>query len=59
MYLDQHHLINIFANNGSKSGDFASGASNYINGNGIIAVELIENPKVDVLRPTSFDRYIR
>ena len=35
-----------------------SSASNYINGTGIIQVEIVEIPKVDVLKPSSFDKYI-
>ena len=35
-----------------------SSASNYSNGKGIIDVELLEIPKVDVLKPSSFDKYI-
>ena len=35
-----------------------SSASNYINGVGVVAVELVEIPKVDVLKPSSFDKYI-
>jgi hypothetical protein len=35
-----------------------SSASNYMNGIGIIQVEIVEIPKVDVLKPSSFDKYI-
>lgn len=35
-----------------------SSASNYINGKGIINIELIKIPKVNVLNPSSFDKYI-
>ena len=42
----------------SKPQDYIySSASNYINGVGIVAVELVEIPKVDVLKPSSFDKY--
>ena len=36
-----------------------SSASNYINGTGVVEVELIEIPKVNTLKPYSFDDYIR
>jgi REP element-mobilizing transposase RayT len=35
-----------------------SSANNYVNGIGIIEVELLEIPKVNVLKPSSFDKYI-
>jgi hypothetical protein len=35
-----------------------SSASNYMSGTGIIQVEIVEIPKVDVLKPSSFDKYI-
>ena len=35
-----------------------SSANNYVNGIGIIEVELLEIPKVEVLKPSSFDKYI-
>lgn len=35
-----------------------SSANNYVNGTGIVEVELLEIPKVDVLKPSSFDKYI-
>jgi len=58
--LDYIHMNPVRAGIVLKVEDYNySSASNYVNGNGIIAVELIENPKVDVLRPTSFDKYIR
>ena len=58
--LDYIHMNPVRAGIVLKVEDYIySSASNYVNGNGIIAVELLENPKVDVLRPTSFDKYIR
>ncbi len=35
-----------------------SSASNYIEGKGVIDVEIVEIPKVDVLKATSFDKYL-
>ena len=35
-----------------------SSSSNYVNGTGIIEIELLEIPKVDVLKPCSFDKDI-
>ena len=58
--LDYIHMNPVRAGIVLKVEDYIySSASNYVNGNGIIAVELLENPKVDVFRPTSFDKYIR
>ncbi len=58
--LDYIHMNPVRAGIVLKVEDYIySSSSNYVNGNGIIAVELLENPKVDVLRPTSFDRYFR
>jgi hypothetical protein len=34
-----------------------SSASNYINGTGVVEVELIKIPKVDKIKPSSFDKY--
>lgn len=36
-----------------------SSASNYVNGTGVIEIELLEIPKVDVSKSSSFDKYIR
>ena len=35
-----------------------SDASNYVNETGVVKVELIEIPQVDMLKPSSFDKYI-
>jgi hypothetical protein len=34
-----------------------SSTSNYVNGTGVVEVELIAIPKVDTLKPSSFDKY--
>jgi REP element-mobilizing transposase RayT len=36
-----------------------SSASNYINDKGIIAIEKVDNPIVDVLKPSSFNKYLQ
>jgi REP element-mobilizing transposase RayT len=57
--LDYIHMNPVRAGIVMKIEDYIySSANNYINGNGIIAIELLENPNVNVLRPTSFDKYI-
>jgi REP element-mobilizing transposase RayT len=42
----------------NPKGYIYSSASNYIDGKGIIYVEIVEIPKVDVLKSSSFDRYL-
>jgi hypothetical protein len=57
--LDYIHTNPVQAGIVDKMGDYVySSASNYINGKGIIDVEKIEIPKVDVLKPSSFNKYI-
>jgi REP element-mobilizing transposase RayT len=57
--LDYIHMNPVRAGIVMKIEDYIySSASNYINGNGIIEVELLEIPKVDVLKPSSFEKYI-
>ena len=36
-----------------------SSASNYINGKGIIEIDVLQIPKVDVKKPSSFEKYIK
>ncbi|MCL9807727.1 transposase [Flavobacterium amniphilum] len=57
--LDYIHLNPVRAGIVSKASEYVySSASNYINGVGIVNIELIEIPKVDVLKVSSFDKYI-
>jgi REP element-mobilizing transposase RayT len=57
--LDYIHMNPVRAGIVTKMDDYIySSASNYINGTGIIQVEIVEIPKVDVLKPSSFDKYI-
>ena len=57
--LDYIHMNPVRAGIVLKIEDYIySSASNYVNREGIIEVELLEIPKVDVLKPSSFDKYI-
>ena len=57
--LDYIHMNPVRAGIVTRIDDYIySSASNYINGVGLIRVELLEIPKVDVLKPSSFDKYI-
>ncbi|MES2862782.1 MAG: transposase [Bacteroidota bacterium] len=57
--LDYIHMNPVRAGIVTKIEDYIySSASNYVNGTGIIQIELLEIPKVDVLKPSSFDKYI-
>lgn len=57
--LDYIHMNPVRAGIVSVIEDYIySSASNYVNGAGIIEVELLEIPKVDVLKTSSFDKYI-
>jgi hypothetical protein len=57
--LDYIHMNPVRAGIVIKMDDYLySSASNYMNGAGIIQVEIVEIPKVDVLKPSSFDKYI-
>ena len=57
--LDYIHMNPVRAGIVSKIDDYIySSGSNYVNGTGIIKVELLEIPKVDVLKSSSFDKYI-
>ena len=57
--LDYIHMNPVRAGIVIKMDDYLySSASNYMNGTGIIQVEIVEIPKVDVLKPSSFDKYI-
>ncbi|MEZ4853779.1 transposase [Flavobacterium sp.] len=57
--LDYIHMNPIRAGIVSNIEDYIySSASNYVNGTGVIEVELLEIPKVDVLKPSSFEKYI-
>lgn len=57
--LDYIHMNPVRAGIVIKINDYLySSASNYMNGTGIIQVEIVEIPKVDVLKPSSFDKYI-
>ncbi|MBC5834452.1 transposase [Flavobacterium sp. F372] len=57
--LDYIHMNPVRAGIVIKMDDYLySSASNYMNGTGIIQVEIVEIPKVDVLKQSSFDKYI-
>ena len=57
--LDYIHMNPVRAGIVIKMDDYLySSASNYMSGTGIIQVEIVEIPKVDVLKPSSFDKYI-
>lgn len=57
--LDYIHMNPVRAGIVLKIEDYIySSASNYVNGAGIIEVELLEIPKINVLKPSSFDKYI-
>jgi REP element-mobilizing transposase RayT len=57
--LDYIHMNPVRSGIVKKIDDYIySSASNYVNGTGIVEVELLEIPKVDVLKPSSFDKYI-
>ena len=57
--LDYIHMNPVRAGIVTRIDDYIySSASNYINGVGLNRVELLEIPKVDVLKPSSFDKYI-
>lgn len=57
--LDYIHMNPVRAGIVIKIEDYIySSASNYVNGAGIIEVELLEIPKINVLKPSSFDKYI-
>ena len=57
--LDYIHMNPVRAGIVIKMDDYLySSASNYMNGTGIIQVEIVEIPKVEVLKPSSFDKYI-
>jgi len=57
--LDYIHMNPVRAGIVSNIEDYIySSASNYVNGKGIIEVELLEIPKVDILKPSSFNKYI-
>ena len=57
--LDYIHMNPLRAGIVTRIDDYIySSASNYINGVGLNRVELLEIPKVDVLKPSSFDKYI-
>lgn len=57
--LDYIHMNPVSAGIVIKIEDYIySSASNYVNGaGGIIEVELLEIPKIYVLKPSSFDKY--
>ena len=57
--LDYIHMNPVRAGIVIKMDDYVySSASNYMNVTGIIQVEIVEIPKVDVLKQSSFDKYI-
>jgi uncharacterized Fe-S cluster-containing MiaB family protein len=57
--LDYIHMNPVRAGIVSNIEDYIySSSSNYVNGTGIIEIELLEIPKVDVLKPCSFDKDI-
>lgn len=57
--LDYIHMNPVRSGIVSKIEDYIySSANNYVNGTEIVEVELLEIPKVDVLKPSSFDKYI-
>ena len=57
--LDYIHMNPVRAGIVIKMDDYLySSASNYMSGTGIIQVEIVEIPKVDVLKQSSFDKYI-
>jgi REP element-mobilizing transposase RayT len=56
--LDYIHLNPVRSGIVSKIDDYVySSASNYTTGKGIITVELVENPIVNILNPVSFEKY--
>lgn len=58
--LDYIHMNPIHAGIVLKMEDYVySSASNYINGKGIIEIDLLQIPKVDVKKPSSFEKYIK
>ena len=57
--LDYIHMNPVRSGIVKKIDDYIySSTSNYVNGTGIVEVELLEIPKVDVFKPSSFDKYI-
>ena len=57
--LDYIHMNPVRAGIVNKMEDYIySSASNYVNNEGLLKVELAEMPKVDVLRPSSINKYI-
>lgn len=57
--LDYIHMNPVRAGMVLNQQDYVySSASNYVFGKGIIKVELVEIPKVNVLKPSSFEKYI-
>ncbi|HEX5743736.1 MAG TPA: transposase [Flavobacteriaceae bacterium] len=56
--LDYIHLNPIRAGVVYKASDYIySSASNYIEGKGLLSIEMVDNPIVDVLLPSSFIKY--
>ena len=58
--LDYIHMNPVRAGIVLKMEDYIySSASNYVNGKSIIEIELLEIPKVDVIKPSSFEKYVK
>ena len=58
--LDYIHMNPVRAGIVLKMEDYIySSASNYVNGKNIIEIELLEIPKVDVIKPSSFEKYVK
>jgi hypothetical protein len=58
--LDYIHLNPVRAAIVEKAEDYVySSASNYINNTGLIEITKADNPVIDVLKATSFEKYIK
>ena len=59
--IDYIHLNPVRAGVVEKSADYLySSASNYMGGRGVLKnIEIAANPVIDVLKPSSFDKYLR
>ena len=56
--LDYIHLNPVRSGIVIKASDYIySSASNYMEGKGLLAIEIVDNPIVDVLKPSSFNTY--
>lgn len=56
--LDYIHLNPVRAGIVIKASDYIySSASNYMEGKGLLAIDIVDNPIVDVLKPSSFNTY--